>query len=69
VTHPLHRLASLDARARIRAAVDDNCVPSLDPETHTDCITRVVLSVRVPQARAAALASSDGTPRLSTEGV
>jgi hypothetical protein len=70
VTHPLHRLASLDARARIRAAVDDNCVPSLDPERHADCITRVVLSVRVPdpQTEARRIASLTIADALQTEG-
>jgi hypothetical protein len=72
--HPLHCLASLDARARIRAAVDDCCVPSLDPERVTDCITGAVLAVRVPDlnhdlhARARRIAGQTKRDGLVTEG-
>jgi len=72
--HPLHSLATLSTRQRIRAALGP-CV-GFDPELHVDRITERVLQVRIPQleliehlqARAAALAREDGTQRLMTEG-
>lgn len=46
--HPLHELARLTTRERIREAIDGCCVPSLDPELHADRISAAVLRVRVP---------------------
>jgi hypothetical protein len=47
MTHPLHSLALLQTRERIRSAIGP-CV-GFCPEAHADRITERVLHVRIPQ--------------------
>ncbi len=72
--HALYDLAAITTRERIRAAVDGNCVPSLDPDLHADRITDVVLRVRVPdlpalQNEARRIADQTKCSGLLTRGV
>lgn len=74
MSHPLHSLALLDTRARIRSAIGP-CV-DLDPEDHADLITDTVLRVRLSRtpyedlrARARQHAHANGADGLQAKGV
>lgn len=72
MTHPLHRVAELSTRARVRKAIGP-CA-GLCPERHADLVTAAVLRVRVPDlsedlnARARRIARQTKRDGLETEG-